>query len=334
MWLRCSGWLSNITITMSAPCGLERRLYRAKAFKSNPTPYTFTIMTENKINQLRQKIQDRIKELNVQTRHSDDGHFYFVPEFGETFGSVTGLQYIIKDPSIELFMKNEALRYIRGNFHLMNGGNLDEHLFHAGQASIVARDNAGGWGTTIHNLREEYFMDWILTGQKPQFTVESLAKRDPMADPKVISGAAGIDKFLQETGYIPLGCEIMVYSKKWKVAGMLDDVGLLPRKVEIPGTDGGYKVQHDIVLMDLKTSNQFKDFYHVQVAAYYKMFKDLFKITPQRCFILKAGKEHRDYKIEWIDDVKTPIGAVDSLVKLGEELKTINKAREPKVVSI
>lgn len=290
-------------------------------------------MTENKINQLRQKIQTKVKELNVQTRHSDDGHFYYVPEHGETYGSVTGLQYIIKDPSIELFMKNEALRYIRGNFHLMDTSNLDEHLFRAGQASIVARDNAGSWGTIIHDLREEYFMDWILTGNKPDYTIEYLARRDPMADPKVISGAAGIDKFISETGYIPLGCEVMVYSKKWKVAGMLDDVGLLPRKVATDDT-GGYKLEHDIVLMDLKTSNQFKDFYHVQVAAYYKMFKDLFKVTPKRCFILKAGKEHRDYKIEWIEDLETPIGAVESLVKLGEELKVISKNREPKVVQI
>lgn len=291
-------------------------------------------MTENKIKQLRKRIQDRVAELGVQTKHDDTGHYYYVPEYGETYGSVTGLQYIIKDPSIELFMKNEALRYIKQNFSQINEANLDEHLFHAGQASIVIRDNAGSWGTTIHDLREEYFMEWILTDQKPSYTVEDLARRDPMADSKVISGAAGIDKFLDETGYIPLGCELMVYSKKWKVAGMLDDVGLLPVKIPINGTDGGYRIAHILTLMDLKTSNQFKDFYHVQVAAYYKMFKELFKLTPAKCFILKAGKEHRDYKIEWIDDIKTPIATVDSLVKLGEQLKAISKNREPKVVQI
>ncbi len=291
-------------------------------------------MTEKKIKQLRKRIQDRVKELNVQTKHDDTGHFYFVPEHGETYGSVTGLQYIIKDASIELFMKNEALRYIKGNFHLMNESNIDEHLFHAGQASIVARDNAGSWGTTIHNLREEYFMEWILTDTKPTYTVEDLARRDPMADSKVISGAAGIDKFLEDHFYIPLATEVMVYSPEWGIAGCLDDIGLLPRKVPIEGTDGGYKIEHDIVLADLKTSAQYKDFYHVQIAAYYKMFVKLFKIKPKKCFILKASKEHRDYSLEWIEDIKTPIKAVDSLVKLGKELKQIKENRKPKVVQI
>lgn len=291
-------------------------------------------MTENKIKQLRKRIQDRVKELNVQTKHDDTGHFYFVPEHGETYGSVTGLQYIIKDASIEQFMVNEAMRYLRGNFHLIDEANIDEHLFHAKNASILVRDSAGDTGTKIHNLREEYFMEWILTDTKPTYTVEDLARRDPMADSKVISGAAGIDKFLEETGYIPLGCELMVYSKKWKIAGCLDDIGLLPRKVPVDNFPGGYKVEHDIVLLDLKTSNQFKSFYTSQVGAYYKMFIELFRIRPKKCFILKAGKEHRDYKIEWLPDMKLAVRSVESLVRLGKDLREIDELRKPMVVQI
>ena len=288
----------------------------------------------NKIDQLRQKIQACVAELNVETRHSEDGHFYFVPEHGETYGSVTGLQYIIKDPSIELFMKNETIRYIRRAFSEMTPDNLEEHLTNAENASTQKRDTAGGFGTTIHDLREEYFKEWIITGEKPRFTIESLALRDPMCSQEIRSGCAGLDKFLAETGYIPIGCEIMVYSKKWKIAGMLDDLGILPVKVPIEGTDGGYKLKYELVLCDLKTSNQYKDFYWIQVAAYYKMFIQLFKIRPKRAFILKVGKEHRDYSIEWITDLKTSVGAVDSLVKLGKELKIINEARKPEVVQI
>lgn len=288
----------------------------------------------DKIKQIRDKIQSKILELNISSRHSPDGHFYFVPELGETYGSVTGLQYIIKDPSIELFMKNETLRYIRRNFNQMTPDNLEDHLDNAGNASITVRDTAGGFGTTIHDLREEYFKDWIITGEKPKFSVEDLAKRDPMCSQEVRSGCAGLDKFLTETGYIPLGCEIMVYSKKWKIAGMLDDLGILPRKEYIEGTDGGYKMKYDVVLCDLKTSNQYKDFYWIQVAAYYKMFKDLFHIRPKSAFILKVGKEHRDYSLEWITDLKTSVNAVHSLVKLGNELKIINEARKPEVVQI
>lgn len=288
----------------------------------------------NKIDQIRKKIQDRVLELNVQTKHSESGHFYFVPELGETYGSVTGLQYIIKDPSIELFMKNETLRYIRRNFAQMTPDNLEEHLENAGNASITIRDTAGGFGTTIHDLREEYFKDWIITGTKPRFSIEDLAKRDPMCSQEVRSGCAGLDKFLTETGYIPLGCEIMVYSKKWKIAGCLDDVGLLPIKIPVPNTDGGYKIKYELVLMDLKTSSQFKSFYVAQVAAYYKMFVQLFGLRPKKNFILKVGKEHRDYKLEWIDDIKLGINVVESLVKLGRDMKAVDKMREPSIIQI
>lgn len=287
-----------------------------------------------KIDQLRKKIQDRVLELNVQTKHSESGHFYFVPEHGETYGSVTGLQYIIKDPSIELFMKNETLRYIRRNFQQINTDNLEEHLDNAGNASITVRDTAGGFGTTIHNLREEYFKEWIITGEKPRFTVESLALRDPMCSQEIRSGCAGLDKFLTETGYIPVGCEVMVYSKKWKIAGCLDDIGLLPIKVPVANTDGGYKIKYELVLMDLKTSNMMKSFYTCQVGAYYKMFIELFKIRPKKCFILKVGKEHRDYQIEWLPDMKLAVRSVQSLVNLGADLRAIDEIRKPKAVQI
>lgn len=287
-----------------------------------------------KIDQLRKKIQDRVLELNVQTKHSESGHFYFVPEHGETYGSVTGLQYIIKDPSIELFMKNETLRYIRRNFQQINTDNLEEHLDNAGNASITVRDTAGGFGTTIHNLREEYFKEWIITGEKPRFTVESLALRDPMCSQEIRSGCAGLDKFLTETGYIPVGCEVMVYSKKWKIAGCLDYIGLLPIKVPVANTDGGYKIKYELVLMDLKTSNMMKSFYTCQVGAYYKMFIELFKIRPKKCFILKVGKEHRDYQIEWLPDMKLAVRSVQSLVNLGADLRAIDEIRKPKAVQI
>lgn len=288
----------------------------------------------NKIDQIRKKIQDRVLELNVQTKHSESGHFYFVPELGETYGSVTGLQYIIKDPSIELFMKNETLRYIRRNFAQMTPDNLEEHLENAGNASITIRDTAGGFGTTIHDLREEYFKDWIITGTKPRFSIEDLAKRDPMCSQEVRSGCAGLDKFLTETGYIPLGCEIMVYSKKWKIAGCLDDVGLLPIKIPVPNTDGGYKIKYELVLCDLKTSNMMKSFYTCQVGAYYKMFIELFRMRPKKCFILKVGKEHRDYQIEWLPDMKLAVRSVQSLVDLSADLRAIDEIRKPKAVQI
>ena len=289
-------------------------------------------MTENATNKLRAKIKAKCEELAIETRHTSGGHFYYAPLEGETYKSVSALQYLIKDQGIENFQINEAFRYVRTNFATITDGNMDEVFFAAKEAGIVVRDKAGNFGTQIHDFREMYFAQWIERGVKPSITLEELCRKDPMSPPEVISGCAGIDKFLAETGYIPIACEIKVYDKKWGIAGTLDDIGLLPRKVY--NDDGSYKLEHDLVLCDLKSSNQYKDFYWVQVAAYYAMFKKQFKIYPKKFFILKTDKNKRDYSIEWITDMKTAVGTVKTLVDLGNQLETIKQARKPEVLKI
>lgn len=294
-------------------------------------------MQEKTIQKLRERIEQRCRELAIEARHTTGGHFYHAPLEGETYPSVTSIQHLIKDKGIENFQINEALRYVRTNWLSINEANMDEHFFKAREASIVVRDRAGNFGTQIHDAREKYFAEWIRSGVQPNYTIEEMVKLDAMVLPEVVSGCAGIDNFLADTGYIPIACEIQVYDKKWGIAGTLDDIGLLPHKIPLDptkGIEGGYKIGHELVLCDLKSSNQFKDFYWMQVAAYYAMFKRLFKITPKRFFILKTDKMKRDYSIEWITDMKTSVKAVDTLITMGQQLKTINQARKPEVVKI
>src|SRR3990167_6243518 len=94
--------------------------------------------------------------------------------------------------------------------------------------------------------------------------------------------------FCIKENYIPIATELYVYSDKYNIAGTLDDVGMMP--------DKNGKMQ--LVLMDLKTSNQFKDSYFLQVTLYWYMFKKLTGLIPKRNFILKLNKEDGTYKIE------------------------------------
>ena len=292
-----------------------------------------------------QKLAEKYKKLikertpEVTTCHTDKEHFYQVKGFDEKFSSVTALQYVIKDQGIEIFQMNEAMRYIKVHYPEFNPENIDKHTELAASSGIVVRDTAGNWGTSIHDYRCTYYQEWIDTGVKPSHTIESLALADnsPL---EVISGCAAIDKFLLDTGVIPLAVELKLYSTKWKVAGTGDEIYLWPftEKIEVndPVMGNGYKTKThwEVVFCDLKSSNQYKNFYWVQVCAYVKMFMEIFKIRPKRHVILKVSKMDRTYSLEWIKNIPEQIKIVSLLVNLRDSLKKLNQDRKKEVIVI
>lgn len=275
---------------------------------------------------LREDIKKLFPEGMVVPRHTERGHFYEVIDgkfkIPPIYPSVTGKLQILKDESIVNFKMNRALEYIFANFTKMNEGNIMEHLDNASKVSGGILADAGDVGTRIHDLREVIFRQWIETGVMPEDFVKMIPEGE--VDIRVTSAIRALQDFCVKEGYIPIACELLVYDHKFKVAGTLDDIGLI-RKVIKEG-DGSCLVVHDsmvesektgkntcmkcgfqwkyeFVLMDLKSSNQFKDTYFFQVALYYWMFHKLTGIKPERCFILKVSKEDGRYKIE---DLKKP----------------------------
>lgn len=286
-------------------------------------------MTPNKILKLRQRILQRQYELNITPRHTKEGHFYYVPILDKTLPSVSGEHRNIKDPSLRNFEKNEALRYITNKLYEVKEytmADFEKWVEEAKDAPIVARDTAGSKGNFIHDCREQYFSLWIKSGKvdKPAGTIEDIARRrgdvPPDLLPEVISGCAAMDRFITEWNYIPLGCEILVFDAKDEVAGTLDDVGVLTLK------DG----QQIIVLLDVKSSNQFKDTYTLQVMRYNKMFRQLFKIKPDRVLIVKTGKDDRNYKLEWFKPAQMVAGneANKALIKFNTAWEQLLASRK------
>lgn len=287
------------------------------------------------VKEIQKKIRLTIPEGAIVTDHNEKGHFYKVVDAyvkdvlkreSVTYPSVTGKLQVLKDPSIANFKMNRAMDYIFSNFDNMNHGNLMEHLTEAKQASTLIFEDAGHIGTTIHDIREDYFQKWIDTGVRPAdiFSFIPEVKKDK----RIVSALRAIDQFVNETGYIPVACELFVYSHKFETAGTLDDLGIM--RWPFSGREGDLSCQHELiynseknvghclkcslkyrmafVLMDLKTSNQFKDHYFFQVGIYYDMFKQLAKIAGvdlkiDHAFILKASKEDGRYKIE---DLQSP----------------------------
>lgn len=283
-----------------------------------PTTKTDTKAVEEYIAYAREVIDQALPPGAVIPRHSNGGHFYQVP-LGGIYPSVTGKLGHVKDESIKNFAMNEALRYVSEHLHeVLIDGKIDmmraiDLLDQAAKAPTGLLHTAGDIGTSIHDGREKYFQDWIDTGKRPDIKDYILDTHHPIYK----AGLLGLGKFLDETGYMPIRCEVMVYSDEHKVAGMLDDIGVM-----------WYEGKWQLTLMDLKTSNQMKAHYWLQVAMYNMMFTQLTGLVPDRNIIVKVNKDYPDYKVEELQDIERLKEGVRAVLKTAETMEFIKEARK------
>lgn len=312
-----------------------------------------------------QTIKARIAEVlppgRVVPRHNDDGHFYEVIdgkfEVPPIYPSVTGKLQVLKDESISNFKMNRAIEYFFKNIKDINADNIMEHLDKAANVSGGILADAGDIGSRVHDYRERIFKDWLSKGVRPAAFTAFIPPED--VDVRAISALRALQKFVEENDYIPLAVELLVYSHKWKTAGTLDDLGLMRQIIRKgdPGCDHknlnlfqstegcmvynpengkhsclkcDYQYRYELVLMDLKTSNQLKDHYFFQVACYWDMFRTLLgkEWTPERCIIVKVSKTDGTYKIE---DLKKPAQLAryaSHMIKTNEGLDFIRGLRK------
>lgn len=251
---------------------------------------------------IKETIKRILPEGRVIPRHNDFGHFYEVVDGAFTtppiYPSVTGKLQVLKDEGLMNYKMNRALDYIFANFKEFDDANIMEHLDKASKVSVGILEDAGSIGSVVHDTRELIFSDWIRTGVEPTDYLSYIKKLPDLPpgfeDVRAISAIRALKKFVDERKYMPIACELLLYNHKLKVAGTLDDLGMMECET-FPGS-GIYK--YEFVLVDLKTSNQFKDHYFFQVALYWWMFSMLTGIKPARCFIVKLSKENGEYKIE------------------------------------
>lgn len=310
----------------------------------------------NRIADIQATIDTALPPGAVVPRHTDAGHFYGVPS-GGVYPSVTGVIQYVKDPSIQQFDMNEALRYVEKHLHTcVTDGDLDymkvmDMLYAAKKAPRGVLMDAADIGTQIHDRREKYFQDWIDQGQKPLLVNYYSIDTD---DARLVSAMLALGKFVDNSGYIPIRTEVLVYSDQYELAGQLDDLGMINTVVR----KGDPDCQHDFwyegmktrcikcdrkrvwqfCLTDLKSSNQFKDSYYLQVALYGMMFTHLTGLKPERNFILKVSKTDGQYKTEelrympqLVANAKRVIVAAKAAQKV-KELRKISNAK--KVISI
>lgn len=304
--------------------------------------------------QIRTQINKAMPEGSVIAVHNEKGHFYKImtPDengaVGNVYSSVTSKLQILKDESLINYKMNQAIQYVFRKYKEFNDSNIMEHLDIAARTSVDILTDAGDIGNEIHEARERYFKDWIKTGVRPADILNYIPSDNP--DIRMKSALRALQTFVLAHSYVPIMTELFVYSHKLKVGGTLDDLGLM-RKVVREGdpncvhntkfSDVGnsflvgnhcvkcdYKFRTQFVLMDIKTSNQFKDHYFFQVALYNFMFYRLTGLRPQRCFILKLSKEDGTYKLEDLVRPSTLGAYARSMIRTHNGIQYIRELRK------
>ena len=307
----------------------------------------------------------------VVSEHTAEAHFYRIGELdgsaithGTTsplYPSVTAKLQIIKDEGLSNFKMSRALEYVSIHWSKFSDANYMEHLALAERMPADIFEDAGDVGTRIHDIREKIFTNWIETGVRPADFASFIPAHDP--DIRVASAIAALRKFCEERAFWPIVTELKVYSHKFGVAGTCDDIGLMREEVRRSDVEGcDHKIETGastiiphatknfdycircnakwkwvLVMLDLKTSNRFKDSYFLQVAMYFDMLRKLTGLKPEKCYILKLSKEDRTYKLE---DLKKPISIaryIGPLLKLNDGLvfiKELRKDNQRKVITI
>lgn len=299
--------------------------------------------------QLGARIAAALPEDSVITDHDKDGHFYKImtPDedgvVGQKYPSVTGKIKVIKDEGLMNYRMNRAIDYFFKNFSQINDSNLMEHLDLASRVSVDILTDAGDIGREVHDARERYFRKWIETGVNPGSALDFIPNE--IEDKRINSALRALNAFISDYKYVPIATELFVYSHKLKIAGTLDDIGLITIELR-PGKEGcshemiennknesiclkcGLKNRTYLTLLDLKTSNQFKDHYFFQVSLYYEMFKKLTDINPERLFILKVSKEDGTYKLEELKNISKLVYFAKQMIKVDDGINYIKSIRK------
>jgi hypothetical protein len=277
---------------------------------------------QKKIQKLRTKIKARTLQLGITMKSTPEGHIYTYK--GVDYPSVTHHIQTLKDPGLMNWKMNKALEYIASQKTFLQTGIGNEALIQLlDQAKLAPQlefEGAGDIGSNVHNVRQNWFSEWIDTGINPD--PRTIASTD-LFQTETISALRALEKFVKDTGYVPLATELLLADPKLKIGGMLDDIGL---------------INGELVLLDIKTSNiGNKDSYYAQVYLYLYMFRKLYKMYPKKVFILHLSKTNGLYNLISLTDRvdrKRTIAWAKKVVEVSQGLDELRETKRGKGIEV
>jgi len=222
----------------------------------------------------------------------DDERHWFYDGKGNSLLSVTGITGVIdKSAALMGWAVNQMGEY------LLNSGQekiTQEIIDKAKKEYRRIKKEAADVGTLIH----EWVSNWIL-GKKPEMPT----------DEKVLNGITAFLKFQKENKIKWLESERIVYSRKYKFAGILDAIG---------------KKGKDLVLFDFKSSNGIYNEMRFQVAGYQIAWEEETGKRFNKRQILRFGKENGEFEVAELNEDEKDKKAFLACLTLKRRLKELN----------
>ncbi len=153
------------------------------------------------------------------------------------------------------------------------GRNFEDWLKKVGYASDFIAKKAADEGTLVHNLAESY-----LKGEKIELMDED---QNPKYDIKIWKMFLRFVDFWETSGAELIETEVFLYSDALNIAGTCDLV---------------CKINDEVCVMDIKTSNHLQITYELQSAIYAKCFEECYDQKVDKVGILWLKSPKRSYK--------------------------------------
>ncbi len=261
----------------------------------------------------------------IIAQHDNKGHHYLIGKHilnGMQFqigknsvlvDSVT-TKLIIEKPHLIKWSIRIAFEWMESRWSTMTSENRDSYLQGAILAHTELRDFAGDVGHQAHKSLEDWANDWINTGERKDISLffppeidktipDVIRKPQEVARYRAIAAARSGAAVFLKTGCIPIACELLVGSRRYKSAGTLDMLVWNPETSEIE-------------LWDYKSSNNVQDSYALQVAAYKKFFEDMTKLKVGKTKILHLSKDYDKFSLYTIPDIDDAFKAFAAISKV------------------
>ena len=269
---------------------------------------------------IRQVIGIKCPNGLVVSEHTDTEHFYRHTGIDELYPSVTTKKSIIDEGGSRLkrWAANLAVEYIDRNWNKITPANKAEHYKAAVLAHEDMFEDAGLIGTAGHKVVEKYLKEWIETGVKPV----DIRRFIEGEDARLWAITRSAELFFNDFEVIPIASELKVASIKYKFAGTLDCLFLIPKIIregkertlicnhQWMGYSSKKKIDCEqcfkcdakrkwlLVLVDLKTSNSIeKTSYAMQTADYWQGIYEMTGLKPKEIIIVRLDKEKMKYEV-------------------------------------
>lgn len=267
-------------------------------------------MIHKKISQLQQIIQTIIPQTQLQI--NPDTNTYINTVNGVEYTRVTQTLSVINNPIYQSWRMNRALDYL---YEHQNEPIKEELYKKAKEFPEELFKQAGERGNKIHALIDKFLREIIgntISIKSPLALVDGTIG-PPEKDFAVWSALRSFDTWQKETKFEPIASELRVWSDKYHIAGTIDAMGL---------------INDELTLCDWKTSNQFRDDYFLQVAAYWGMFVGLTRYRPKKCIIVKLDKEQGIPKTEVVLNPRQIFKNYLVIKKMYDAIKETHEARK------